>query len=117
MTSVAPPTSQSDLLVCRLRQEDKVFDDVLAFKVPVHDDKHQPQSDCHAMVEAEQSALKSTRTIPILDLGFIWLGAAALFYGWSLIPMSISLSRNLMSLILYWPGSWGARPTRKARRP
>jgi len=79
MTGVVPPKSQSDLLVCRIRQEDKVFDDVLAFKVPVHDDKHQPQSDCHAMVEAEQSALKSTRTIPILDLGFIWLGAAALW--------------------------------------
>jgi len=64
-------------LVCRIRQDNKVFNDVLAFRIPVHDDKHGPPSDCHAMIDAEQSALKSTRTIPILDLGFIWLGAAA----------------------------------------
>jgi hypothetical protein len=47
--------------VCRIRQEDKVFNDVLAFKIPVHDDKHGP----------------ATRTIPILDVGFIRLAAAA----------------------------------------
>ena len=71
----APP--RTDMLICRIRQDDKVFNDVLAFRIPVHDDQHQPPLDCTAMVAAEQAALKSTQTIPILDLGFIWLGAAA----------------------------------------
>jgi hypothetical protein len=75
--SVASSGQQPDLLICRIRQEDKVFDDVLAFRIPVHDDKHGPPPDCHAMVEAEQSALNSTKTIPILDLGFFYLGGAA----------------------------------------
>lgn len=76
-TGVVSVLQQPDLPVCRIRQEDKVFNDVLAFRIPVHDDKHAPPSDCRGMIEAEQSALKSTRTIPILDYGFIWLGAAA----------------------------------------
>ncbi len=77
-TVASSPQHQSDLPpICRIHQEDKVFNDALAFRIPVHDDKHGAPLDCHALVEAEQSALKSTRTIPILDLGFIWLGAAA----------------------------------------
>jgi hypothetical protein len=63
--------------VCRIRQEDKVFNDVLAFKIPVHDDKHGPARDCPTLIDAELPALKATRTIPILDVGFIRLAAAA----------------------------------------
>src|ERR1700688_989268 len=70
---VASSTQQTTPLICRIRQDDKVFNDVLAFRIPVHDDKHRPQSDCSAMIETEKSALNSTKTIPILDLGFIWL--------------------------------------------
>ncbi len=64
-------------LICRVHQEDKVFNDALAFRIPVHDDRHEAPLTCDAMVAAEKSALETTRTIPILDLGFIWLGAAA----------------------------------------
>ena len=43
----------------------------------MHDDKRTAPLKCDAMVAAEKSALETTRTIPTLDLGFIWLGAAA----------------------------------------
>lgn len=73
-TSVASP---QEPLVCRLYQEDKIFDDALTFRIPVHDDRHGPALQCSAMIDAEQTALKSARTIPILDLGLFFLAEAA----------------------------------------
>ena len=75
--SPAVSTAPSRPLVCRIHQEDKVFNDAIAFRIPVHDDKHTAPMNCDALVAAEKSTLDATRTIPTLDLGFIWLGAAA----------------------------------------
>jgi hypothetical protein len=75
-TSVASP-QQNEPLVCRLHQEGKIFDDAITFRIPVHDDRHNAPLECPAMIEAEQSALKSARTIPILDLGFFFLAQSA----------------------------------------
>lgn len=72
-----PEPAASAPLICRIHQEDKVFNDAIAFRIPVHDDRHEAPSSCDAMVAAEKSALDTTRTIPTLDSGFIWLGAAA----------------------------------------
>jgi hypothetical protein len=76
-TSVASSPQQNEPLVCRLHQEGKIFDDAITFRVPVHDDRHNGPLECPALIQAEQSALKSERTIPILDLGFFFLAQSA----------------------------------------